>query len=150
MSARRTSGLIAYRASGRADVAGWLDWFEWERPAPRAPPSYNRRMRRPPFQFAIEVQANIYREGRWWVAECPAFTIASQGRTKTEARAMLIEALELSWEVHRERGTFEQYIEGALLHPSSRKVSPAAERVTVPLSPKLAAATAHVQALAAA
>lgn len=42
--------------------------------------------------------AIIYREGRLYVALCPAFDIASQGDSVEEARANLREAMELYFE----------------------------------------------------
>lgn len=40
----------------------------------------------------------IEREGDWFVALCPELDIASQGKTVEEARANLIEAIELFFE----------------------------------------------------
>jgi len=41
------------------------------------------------------VTAIIERDGDWYVATCPEFDIASQGKTVEEARANLTEALTL-------------------------------------------------------
>jgi predicted RNase H-like HicB family nuclease len=47
----------------------------------------------------VELTALIEREGDGYVSRCPEFHIASQGDTVEEARANLIEALELFFEV---------------------------------------------------
>lgn len=39
--------------------------------------------------------AVIEREGRWYVANCPELGVASQGKTRKEAYAMLAEAVGL-------------------------------------------------------
>jgi predicted RNase H-like HicB family nuclease len=41
------------------------------------------------------VTALITREGDWFVSLCPEYDVASQGRTVEEAKANLLEALEL-------------------------------------------------------
>ena len=46
-----------------------------------------------------ELTAIIEREGEGYVALCPELDVASQGDTIEEARANLIEALELFYEV---------------------------------------------------
>jgi predicted RNase H-like HicB family nuclease len=47
---------------------------------------------------SIQLTALIERDGNWYVALCPDLDIASQGATIEEARANLIEALELFFE----------------------------------------------------
>jgi predicted RNase H-like HicB family nuclease len=42
--------------------------------------------------------AVVWREGKWFVAQCLEVDVASQGRTKEEALANLREALELFFE----------------------------------------------------
>jgi predicted RNase H-like HicB family nuclease len=51
-----------------------------------------------PMKKIKELTAIIEREGEGYVALCPEFDIASQGDTIEEARANLIEALELFYE----------------------------------------------------
>ena len=45
--------------------------------------------------------AVVWREGKWFVAQCLEVDVASQGRTKEEALANLREALELFFEEPR-------------------------------------------------
>ncbi len=42
--------------------------------------------------------ATVWREGRWFVAQCLGVDVASQGETEEEALANLKEALELYFE----------------------------------------------------
>ena len=49
-----------------------------------------------PAQVAESVaKAEVWREGKWFVARARGVEVASQGRTRTEATANLREALEL-------------------------------------------------------
>jgi predicted RNase H-like HicB family nuclease len=42
--------------------------------------------------------AKVWREGKWYVAQCLEIDVASQGETEAEALANLTEALELHFE----------------------------------------------------
>ncbi len=42
--------------------------------------------------------ATVWREGKWWVAQCLEIDVASQGDTEQEALANLKEAIELHFE----------------------------------------------------
>ncbi len=46
----------------------------------------------------ITLTGIIEKEGKWYVALCPELNAASQGKTISEARANLTEALELFFE----------------------------------------------------
>ena len=45
--------------------------------------------------------ATVWREGKWFVAQCLEIDVASQGETEAEALANLTEALELHFEPPR-------------------------------------------------
>ena len=45
--------------------------------------------------------ASVWREGKWFVAQCLEVDVASQGETESEALANLKEALELHFEPPR-------------------------------------------------
>lgn len=94
-------------------------------------------MRKPPLQFSLDVQAYFHKEGRYWVGDCPAFKVTSQGRT--EAKAMLGEALQLAFDVYQEQGKWAQVLREAARHLTSRAV-PRTETVTVPVPVDLIAA----------
>jgi len=49
--------------------------------------------------------AVVWREGKWFIAQCLEVDVASQGRTEEEALSNLREALELFFE--EPRSTFE-------------------------------------------
>ena len=55
-----------------------------------------------------QLTAIIEREGDLYVANCPELDIASQGETVEEARANLVEALELFFEVADEQEVRER------------------------------------------
>ena len=46
----------------------------------------------------LTLTAQIYRDGNWFVSDCPDLGVASQGETIGHAREMLIEAVELTLE----------------------------------------------------
>lgn len=45
--------------------------------------------------MSYTLSAIIEREGEWYVAVCPEFDVASQGRTVEEAKQNLLEAVQL-------------------------------------------------------
>ena len=45
-----------------------------------------------------QTEADVWRDGEWFVARARGVEVASQGRTRTEALANLREALELHFE----------------------------------------------------
>lgn len=48
---------------------------------------------------SIQLTAVIERDADWYVASCPEVDVVSQGRTIEEARANLLEAVELFFEM---------------------------------------------------
>lgn len=57
----------------------------------------------------VNLTANLHRDtARRWIATCPQIGVASQGRTASEAKACLQEAVELWFESCIERGVFDQ------------------------------------------
>src|SRR5262245_64921642 len=42
----------------------------------------------------MRFQGKIYREGKWWLAEVPIFAAMTQGRTRKEALAMIVDWFE--------------------------------------------------------
>ncbi len=60
----------------------------------------------------LEAEFRLYgiakRQGRWYVASCPALDVTTQGRTLAEAKKNLHEAAELFIVSCLERGTLDQ------------------------------------------
>lgn len=91
-------------------------------------------MLKPSIQLTLEIIANVYKEGRVWVAICPSLKVASQGKTKSEAKAMLAEAVEMSLDVYREEGKIEEILLEAMHHPTNRlKPEVQQEMIRVPM-----------------
>lgn len=42
----------------------------------------------------MKIQANIYKDNKWWVAQCDALAVYTQGKTKKEAIYMLEDAIQ--------------------------------------------------------
>lgn len=105
---------------------------------------YIHTMKQSAVKFSLDLVANVYKDGAWWVAECVALSLASQGKTRKAAREMLSEAIQLAMDTYAEQGKFVQVIERAMKHPTSR-LTPRAETLSVPVPISLLAAR-HVEA----
>lgn len=56
----------------------------------------------------VRLRGFVRREGRRWIALCPAVHVATQGKDRAEAERALQEAVELWFESCVERGTLDQ------------------------------------------
>lgn len=72
-----------------------------------------------PVTVTLSVKARIWREGRLWVADCPALGVTSQGKSERDARSNFRGALELAFEVSRDRGSFDALMVHAAAHPET-------------------------------
>lgn len=72
------------------------------------------------WKLTIEIETT--REGRTWVATCPALNVSSHGSTKKESHEMLREALEGFFEDCIEHGTPWAALEQAGLIPTASSV----------------------------
>ena len=68
----------------------------------------------------VTVAMELLREGDRWLARCPGLLVSSHGRSKTDAREMLREALTGYLEDCREHGVLEE----ALRSPDVLGVTP--------------------------
>ncbi len=71
-------------------------------------------------QLVIRVPVRVKKEGRYWIASCPALDVHSQGGTKSKALENLREALELFLETCIEMGTLGEVLREAGLHVRHR------------------------------
>ena len=67
--------------------------------------------------WTAKVHVEAHREGRAWIATCPALDVASHGETRKEAHAMLEEALILFFEGCLEQGILWDELERRGLAP---------------------------------
>ncbi|HID27295.1 MAG TPA: type II toxin-antitoxin system HicB family antitoxin [Methanosarcinales archaeon] len=58
----------------------------------------------------IEVTIEVWRKEKYYIAYCPEFDFISQGKTSEEARANLMEVIEIQFEEMKEIGTLEEYL----------------------------------------
>ena len=72
-------------------------------------------------EIRLEVRLTGYvrREGRKWVAVCPALGVASQGRDRADAERCLQQAVEIWIDSCVERGTLEQALRECGFRPAS-------------------------------
>jgi predicted RNase H-like HicB family nuclease len=93
-----------------------------------------------PSSVSLSVRLNCYlrRDGRKWVAVCPALDVASQGATEAEAQAALKEAIDLWFESCLERETLEAALRevGFRVRSRGEEIPSRADRVTVRRSPR--------------
>ena len=61
--------------------------------------------------------AVIEKEGRWFVSTCPELGVASQGKTRKEAYAMLVEAVEVWLEAASAKEINRRLKTGASVQP---------------------------------
>ena len=80
-------------------------------------------------------------EGTWHIAACAPLDVASQGHTREEAIRNLEEALSLFLESCLERGTLQQVLGDAGLHPvDSKRAADASTGLTITVPVVLSAA----------
>lgn len=72
-----------------------------------------------PVTVSLSIRVRIWREGRLWVADCPALGVTSQGKTEREAKANFGEALEAAIEVSRDMGALDALLAHAASHPET-------------------------------
>lgn len=77
------------------------------------------------FEWAVTVEVEVHKEGNVWLAACPGLHVGSHGKTETDARAMLREALTGFFECCAEMGTFRD----AIRQPGVISAFPVAEAV---------------------
>lgn len=106
-------------------------------------------------KFEFSLPAEVKKEGKLYIARCPLVDVYSQGTSKKEALANLIEAIQLFAESCFERGTLDEVLQacGFEFMPDLRNVrKPAkaaskrthADSIRVPLS--LMIARRHAEA----
>ncbi len=59
-------------------------------------------------EYTVMVATEVLREGDRWLARCPRLLVSSHGRSESEAREMLTEALTGYLEDCREHGVLEE------------------------------------------
>lgn len=91
-------------------------------------------------KMTLDVAVTLNREGRTWVASCPALRMASQGETQAEALMMFKEAAQLNFEVISERGNLAEVLAEAAKHGGvSIKTRPGqtARKISMPVPVRL-------------
>ncbi|WP_045214054.1 type II toxin-antitoxin system HicB family antitoxin [Desulfonatronovibrio magnus] len=59
----------------------------------------------------IQTTIQIWQKQSWYIATCPELDFISQGQTKDEARANLMEVIDIQFEEMAELGTLYGYLE---------------------------------------
>ena len=70
-------------------------------------------------EFLFDLPLKIIRRRKWFVAQCPALDIASQGETVEEAKRNLTEATRAFLISCYERGAIEAVLKDCGFHPMS-------------------------------
>lgn len=97
-----------------------------------------------PVSVQLSIRVRVWREGRLWVADCPALGVVSQAGSQRAAKRAFEEALQASLETSRDLGTLDELLRHAAAHPESLWESvPKAEltdvRLEMPLTDFMAA-----------
>lgn len=68
-------------------------------------------------RLEVRLAGYVRRDGRQWVAVCPAVGVASQGRDRADAERCLQQAVEIWFDSCIERGTLEQALRECKFRP---------------------------------
>lgn len=86
--------------------------------------------------FNVRLPVTIKQRTKWYVASCPVLDVFSQGTTLEEAKANLVEALELFLMSCFERGTLDRVLKQCGFMPAYDAIamtSPREEYLDIPL-----------------
>jgi len=58
----------------------------------------------------IHITVEVWQKGNWFVAKCPELDFVSQGKTRNDAKANLLEVIGIQIEEMDEMGTLDEYL----------------------------------------
>ena len=58
----------------------------------------------------LKITTEIWQKGRWFIAKCPELDFVSQGETPEEAKANLLEVIQIQLEEMATLGTLDDYL----------------------------------------
>ena len=59
----------------------------------------------------VNLTIEVWKKQAWYVAKCPELDFVAQGRSAEEARANLLEVMEIQFEEMSEMGTLQDYMQ---------------------------------------
>ena len=60
--------------------------------------------------MVLDFSIEVWRRREWFVAKCPELDFVSQGKSQEEARANLMEVIQIQFEEMMEMGTLDDYL----------------------------------------
>ena len=58
----------------------------------------------------INITVEVWQKEKWFVAKCPELDFLSQGKTRNDAKANLLEVIRIQFEEMDEMGTLDEYL----------------------------------------
>ena len=58
----------------------------------------------------LDITIEVWKKEDWFVAKCPELDFIAQGKTEHEAKARLLEVIEIQFEEMAEMGTLDDYL----------------------------------------
>ena len=58
----------------------------------------------------LDISIEIWQKKGWFIAKCPELDFISQGPSRDEAKANLLEVIQIQFEEMAEMGTLEEYL----------------------------------------
>jgi predicted RNase H-like HicB family nuclease len=69
-----------------------------------------RLLKRRLFKMNLNVNIEVWRKGKWYVAKCPELDFISQGKTREEAKNNLLEVIQIQFEEMSQIGALDEYL----------------------------------------
>lgn len=66
-----------------------------------------------PVEINLKVRARLYKQGKWWIADCPALGVVVQMETAKAAEKEFALVLQGVLEISKEDGTFDELMRHA-------------------------------------
>lgn len=77
----------------------------------------------------INTTIEVWKRGAWFIARSQELEFVSQGRTADEARANLLEVVQIQFDEMREIGTLDDYLEECGYHREGDAYLPLSEMI---------------------
>jgi predicted RNase H-like HicB family nuclease len=77
----------------------------------------------------INITVEVWQKEKWFVAKCPELDFVSQGKTRNDAKANLLEVIRIQIEEMDEMGTLDEYLAECGYERSNDQITPLTEMI---------------------
>lgn len=77
----------------------------------------------------LPVTIEIWRKGKWFLANAPELDFVSQGRTFEEAKKNLLEVIQIQFQEMKDLGTLDEYLADCGFYVKGNRILPQKEIV---------------------